>query len=205
MLQKNTTSFVEDQPTWTPSEELLPDPTESSFALGSIRFRDFEIWPSARLLLRRGQAVCVGSRAFDLLVVLLRSRGEIVSKEAIVRHVWPTTLVEESNLRFQVASLRRALGPDRELIKSIPGRGYLLASDQATGNGVYGFGFTTGPDQRGSNIALDTLSRSERTSSEKPHAMEGEALETFLKSAGQLIAVYGSIEALIGALVQRKI
>jgi DNA-binding winged helix-turn-helix (wHTH) protein len=59
----------------------------------------------------------------------LRSRGKIVSKDEIVRHVWPTTCVEESNLRFQMASLRKVLGTYRDSIKTIPGRGYLLASD----------------------------------------------------------------------------
>jgi DNA-binding winged helix-turn-helix (wHTH) protein len=59
----------------------------------------------------------------------LLSRGKIVSKDEIVRHVWPTTCVEESNLRFQMASLRKVLGAYRDSIKTIPGRGYLLASD----------------------------------------------------------------------------
>jgi DNA-binding winged helix-turn-helix (wHTH) protein len=80
-------------------------------------------------LLHEEQPVECGSRAFDLLHVLLLSRGKVVSKDDIVRHVWPTTCVEESNLRFQMASLRKVLGTYRDLIKTIPGRGYLLASD----------------------------------------------------------------------------
>jgi DNA-binding winged helix-turn-helix (wHTH) protein len=61
--------------------------------------------------------------------VLLLSLGEVVSKDDIVRHVWPTTCVDESNLRFQMASLRKVLGIYRDAIKTIPGRGYLLASE----------------------------------------------------------------------------
>jgi DNA-binding winged helix-turn-helix (wHTH) protein len=51
-----------------------------------------------------------------------------------VKLVWPTTIVEESNLRFQVAQLRKALAHDQDLIKTIPGRGYLFAleADAAT-------------------------------------------------------------------------
>jgi DNA-binding winged helix-turn-helix (wHTH) protein len=64
---------------------------------------------------------------FDILTVLLRSRGCIVGKREIVKAVWPTTTVEESNLRFQVAQLRKALGRDQDLIKTVPGRGYLFA------------------------------------------------------------------------------
>jgi DNA-binding SARP family transcriptional activator len=66
--------------------------------------------------------------------VLVKARGCIVCKREIVRLVWPTTIVEESNLRFQVAQLRKALEEDQDLIKTIPGRGYLFAleADAAT-------------------------------------------------------------------------
>jgi DNA-binding winged helix-turn-helix (wHTH) protein len=94
-----------------------------------IGFGEFLALPAARSLLFRGAMVELGSRAFDLLIVLLRSRGEIVSKEEIVRHVWPTTNVAESNLRFQMMTLRKALGRDRDRIKTVPGRGYLFIAD----------------------------------------------------------------------------
>jgi DNA-binding winged helix-turn-helix (wHTH) protein len=96
-------------------------------------FGPFRLLPGSRTLLRDGQPVECGSRAFDLLHVLLLSRGQVVSKDEIVRHVWPTTCVDESNLRFQMASLRKVLGAYRDCIKTIPGRGYLMASQsQAT-------------------------------------------------------------------------
>lgn len=99
--------------------------------LGPTEFR-FGRWclvPAARLLLRDGEAVNVGSRAFDLLHFLLSRRGFVVEKAAIVSFVWPNTIVEESNLRFQMAALRKALGEDRFLLKTIPGRGYIFAAD----------------------------------------------------------------------------
>ncbi|RRN63614.1 hypothetical protein EIK80_17085 [Caulobacter sp. 602-1] len=85
--------------------------------------------PAARILLHHGAPVEIGGRAFDLLHVLLRSRGALVARDDIIRHVWPTTTIEESNLRVQVASLRKILGEDRDLLKTVPGRGYLLAAD----------------------------------------------------------------------------
>ncbi len=94
-----------------------------------IRFRGFVLIPGERLLLRDGRPVELGSRAFDLLRLLACSRGSIVSKEEIFDHVWPTTTVEESNLRLQVAALRKMLGRDRDLIKTVPGRGYLFISE----------------------------------------------------------------------------
>lgn len=100
-----------------------------------IRFADFLVLPSSRSLLRRGCPVELGSRAFDLLMTLLQARGRVVSKEEIVRSVWPTTLVDESNLRFQMTTLRRALGECRDMIKTIPGRGYLLIADDRDARG----------------------------------------------------------------------
>ena len=96
---------------------------------GVLRFRDFVIVPQARSLHRYGRPLDIGSRAFDLLVILALYRGQIVSKRAIIAFVWPTTIVEESNLRFQMVLLRKVLGQDGHLIKTIPGRGYLLATD----------------------------------------------------------------------------
>jgi len=96
-----------------------------------LTFRGFELLPEDRLLLRDGRPVELGGRAFDLLVVLLRSRGKVVSKNEIADHVWPSMIVEESNLRFQMARLRRALGRDGDVIKTVKGRGYLLAADIA--------------------------------------------------------------------------
>jgi DNA-binding winged helix-turn-helix (wHTH) protein len=95
----------------------------------ALVFRQYQLVPGARMLLLDGKPVKLGSRAFDLLHVLLNSRGRLVSKDEIVRHVWPDTTVEESNLRFQMGCLRKALGSDRDLIKTIPGRGYILATE----------------------------------------------------------------------------
>jgi DNA-binding winged helix-turn-helix (wHTH) protein len=100
---------------------------ETSRVSSGTSFGRFVALPTARMLLLEGQPVELGARAFDLLIVLLASRGEIVSKDVIIDYVWPTTTVDESNLRFQMAVLRKALGADRDIIKTIPGRGYLLA------------------------------------------------------------------------------
>ncbi|MGH6910719.1 MAG: winged helix-turn-helix domain-containing protein [Phenylobacterium sp.] len=96
-----------------------------------IRFRCFRLLPGSRLLLRNGRPLDLGSRAFDLLHVLAASRGSVVDKGEILNRVWPRTTVEESNLRFQVAVLRRALGEDRDLIKTVAGRGYQFSADVA--------------------------------------------------------------------------
>lgn len=92
-----------------------------------IRFRRFCAMPRSRQFFADGQPVVIGSRAFDLLVVLLEARGSLVTKTEIMDRVWPSTFVDDSNVRVQMGLVRRALGEDRDLIKNVPGRGYVLA------------------------------------------------------------------------------
>jgi DNA-binding winged helix-turn-helix (wHTH) protein len=83
-----------------------------------------------RVLLRRRQLVSdagpieLGTRAFDLLVALLEADGSLVTKDELLGHVWPDVFVAEENLKVQISALRRALGEDRDVIRTEFGRGY---------------------------------------------------------------------------------
>jgi len=79
-----------------------------------------------RDVFKDGVALRIGTRAFDILELLIRHQGQLVSKEQILQCVWPDTVVEENNLQVHISALRKALGNDRDLIRTIPGRGYLL-------------------------------------------------------------------------------
>ncbi len=94
-----------------------------------LSFLTFDLLPAERQLLRGGKPVELGSRAFDLLVTLVCARGQIVPKAALFDHVWPSMIVEKSNLRFQMATLRKALGSERDIIKTVQGRGYLFTAE----------------------------------------------------------------------------
>jgi DNA-binding winged helix-turn-helix (wHTH) protein len=127
------TSSVADWSSALYADAVAVSPASAPEPVSEIRFRSFRLFPGARLLLRDGRPVDLGSRAFDLLHVLAASRGSVVDKNEILDRVWPRTTVEESNLRFQVAVLRRALGEDRDLIKTVAGRGYQFADEVAAG------------------------------------------------------------------------
>ncbi|WP_431825396.1 ATP-binding protein [Burkholderia sp. F1] len=90
---------------------------------------DFE----QRNIRRQGLSMRVGARAFDILEVLHRANGSVVSKDDIMDAVWPGTIVEENRLQVHVAALRKLLGASRDLIKTVPGRGYLLVAGQTGG------------------------------------------------------------------------
>ena len=89
------------------------------------------VLPRARQLLIDGQPAALGGRAFDLLMVLIEAPGTVVTKNEIVRRVWPNTIVEEGNLKVQISALRKVLSEDRDVIKTVHGRGYVFASEVA--------------------------------------------------------------------------
>lgn len=94
-------------------------------------FADFRLYPEARMLHRQDREICVGSRAFDILLALVSSQGEVLSHRQLMQSAWPGLVVENSNIRVQVASLRRLLDCDRtgtRFITSVMGRGYCFAA-----------------------------------------------------------------------------
>src|SRR5436190_19273590 len=87
-------------------------------------FRRFRVLLRRRQLLADGVPVELGTRAFDLLLVLLEADGSLVTKEELMSRVWPGIVVSEEDIKLQVSLLRKALGADRELIHTEFGRGY---------------------------------------------------------------------------------
>ncbi|WP_175978563.1 winged helix-turn-helix domain-containing protein [Burkholderia sp. BCC1047] len=90
---------------------------------------DFE----QRDIRQHGASLRIGARALDILEVLHRASGSVVSKDDIMDAVWPGLIVEENRLQVHVATLRKALGASRDLIKTVPGRGYLLVASASSG------------------------------------------------------------------------
>src|ERR1700739_4131896 len=92
-----------------------------------IAFGPFRLHAAQRLLLEGDKPVRLGSRAFDILAVLVERAGEVVGKEELIARAWPQTFVQESNLKLQVSALRRALGDGQgghRYVVTVPGRGY---------------------------------------------------------------------------------
>jgi DNA-binding winged helix-turn-helix (wHTH) protein len=90
----------------------------------SVEFGRFRVLLRRRRLLADGVPVELGTRAFDLLLVLLEAGGALVTKEELLNQVWPSVVVSEENLKVQISALRKALGADRDLIRTEFGRGY---------------------------------------------------------------------------------
>jgi DNA-binding winged helix-turn-helix (wHTH) protein len=92
-----------------------------------LAFGPYRLAPSSRTLSKNGQPVPLNGRAFDLLLALVERAGEVVSKQELIARVWPSTVVEENNLRVHVGTLRKALSGDPNglrYIENVVGRGY---------------------------------------------------------------------------------
>jgi DNA-binding winged helix-turn-helix (wHTH) protein len=99
--------------------------------LEAFSFGPFRVVPCARLLECDGTPAPLGSRAFDILCLLISRAGEVVSKRELMARVWPNEKVEESSLRFHISLLRRALGDGKggeRYVVNISGRGYCFVA-----------------------------------------------------------------------------
>jgi predicted ATPase/DNA-binding winged helix-turn-helix (wHTH) protein len=97
----------------------------------SLSFGPFELFPQRRALLEGGKPLRLGSRALEVLIVLVEHAGELLSNKDLLARAWPDTFVEEANLRVQVMALRKSLGDGQgsaRYIKNVPGRGYCFVA-----------------------------------------------------------------------------
>jgi TolB-like protein/DNA-binding winged helix-turn-helix (wHTH) protein len=98
---------------------------------GTLQLGPFQLLVGHRVLLREGKPVALAPRAVEVLVVLATRENEIVSKDELMRAVWPDTFVEEVNLAVHISALRKLLAGtgDSIQIETIPKRGYRLRGD----------------------------------------------------------------------------
>jgi predicted ATPase/DNA-binding winged helix-turn-helix (wHTH) protein len=94
-------------------------------------FGPFHLLPAQQILLNGDVRVRLGSRALQILVILVARAGELVPKEELIARVWANTCVEESNLKVQIAALRSVFGSraeSRQFIATTNGRGYCFVA-----------------------------------------------------------------------------
>jgi DNA-binding winged helix-turn-helix (wHTH) protein/TolB-like protein/tetratricopeptide (TPR) repeat protein len=100
-------------------------------AKGLYEFGPYRIDARDGLLLRDGEVVPLAPKAFDLLLVLVENNRRVLSKEELMKRLWPESFVEEANLSHHVFVLRKALGDanGNKHIETIPRRGYRFVAD----------------------------------------------------------------------------
>jgi DNA-binding winged helix-turn-helix (wHTH) protein len=90
----------------------------------TLEFGHFRVLLRQRRLVADAVRIELGTRAFDLLLALLEADGSLVTKDELLSRVWPGIVVAEENLKVQISALRKALGEDRDFIRTEFGRGY---------------------------------------------------------------------------------
>jgi DNA-binding winged helix-turn-helix (wHTH) protein len=106
--------------------KIIPSTAASTVSPHIYYFGSFFLNEAEQQLLRNGEPVRLAPKAFDVLRVLIRNRGCLVTKERLLEEVWPDAFVEEANLSVNVASLRKTLdeGDQCQYIETVPKRGY---------------------------------------------------------------------------------
>ena len=114
------TALPAPRPAHPPADEVPGD-------YRSFLFGQFLLQPERQLLLKDGLPVRIGGRAIELLAALVEQPGALMSKRDLLQRAWPDVFVAESNLKVNIANLRRVLGEQTatpRFIATVAGRGY---------------------------------------------------------------------------------
>jgi DNA-binding winged helix-turn-helix (wHTH) protein/Flp pilus assembly protein TadD len=103
-----------------------------------FQFGEFRVDPQDRTLRRNNMPVVLNRRAFDVLLYMVQNPGRVVTKEELLKSIWPDAFVDENNLTQSMSVLRRALDEhpgQNNYIATLPGRGYqFIAPVEALGS-----------------------------------------------------------------------
>ena len=101
---------------------------EALYTARLVRFGTFEVDLRARELRKSGTKLRLNGQPFEVLTILLKRPGEVVTREELQKHLWPDTFVDvEHNLNTAINKIREALGDSAEsprFVETLPRRGY---------------------------------------------------------------------------------
>src|ERR1700733_12214282 len=98
---------------------------------GIFQFGEFQVDVLARSMRRKDEIVTLNRRAFDVLLYLVQNPGRVLTRDELLKNVWPDIFVDENSLAQSISALRRALEEkpgDNSFIVTLPGRGYQFVS-----------------------------------------------------------------------------
>jgi predicted ATPase/DNA-binding winged helix-turn-helix (wHTH) protein len=112
----------------------VTEPEDRSF-IRAILFGPFRLLPMQRRLLVGDRSVRLGSRAMEILIILVEQSGRFINRDELIARVWPNTTVDDAALRVHIAALRKALGNGHDgmrFITNVPSRGYSFIAPVTT-------------------------------------------------------------------------
>jgi len=90
-------------------------------------FDRYRLDPADHSLLCDGKPVSLTPKSFEILVILIQNSGRLLTKDELMKRVWPDSFVEEANLTVNISALRKALGEtsdNQQFIETVPKLGY---------------------------------------------------------------------------------
>ena len=90
-------------------------------------FGPYRLDPHECRLLRHGKVIALRPKLLDLLIMLVKHAGRMLTKDELLAAVWPNAVVEESNLSVSITELRKVLG-DESYIETVARRGYRFSA-----------------------------------------------------------------------------
>lgn len=92
------------------------------------KFLDFQVNPQTRDVYYKGETINLSKKSFDILVLLLKKKGSILTKEEILESVWPGQIVTDAALNKQITRLRKDLNDtNKDIIETVRGVGIKLS------------------------------------------------------------------------------
>lgn len=178
------------------------------------RFGPFRLDTSERVLRKGEEAVPLTPKAFDILLLLLKEHGRLVSKGRLMDAVWPDTFVEEKTLTQNIFTLRKVLGPDgtgRHYIETVPKHGYRFRAEveaDSRHDDVIEEKLQVGfPEEETAPVPLTPVAGQQTTSAQVARLLEHKAARPAVRTAGLrlfiLAAVLIAVVVVVVALAAR--
>jgi TolB-like protein/DNA-binding winged helix-turn-helix (wHTH) protein/Tfp pilus assembly protein PilF len=147
-------------------------------------FGDFRLDAKNRVLRLGDKPIALTPKAFEVLLLLIQHSGRLVSKDELMRTIWPDSFVEESNLTQTVFMLRKALGetPEQRYILTIQGRGYRFADEVKEVSGSVG-------------LAPDTATLPPRTEGSQPKPTDHHPAKKMWLVTGVVLVLVAALTA----------
>lgn len=95
-------------------------------------FHGFRLDEAQLRLLYQDQPVPLTPKIVDLLLFLVKNRGQLITKDELMKAIWPDSFVEENNITVSMSTLRKTLsdtGCNRQFIETVPRRGYRFVAE----------------------------------------------------------------------------
>ncbi|MFC6491765.1 winged helix-turn-helix domain-containing protein [Ancylobacter dichloromethanicus] len=143
-----------------------------------------------------GSAVAISRRAFEIAQILVEASGATVAKSDLISRVWPKVMVGDTALQVQISAIRKALGANRALLRTISGKGYRLL-----GNWTVRPSVITAEPARSPELALDSSS-TDRQPIYRSDECEIDLLLRQVRVQGGAVPIGGRAFDILAVLVQ---